>query len=424
MQASPSNRPLLSVLGGAILGLVVGVSCDMSTATPGDVAAVAAGCPDTSSVSAIAKGDWAGTFGLDAKAAGKIKSGLEAALELKGFAAKLDGDLKVACGGLAKDLGKGGDFGSGTDACKAAASAVGEFKAKLGAGAKIKLDFEPPRCTASMDAMADCVAKCDATVEPGKVDVKCEKGKLAGTCEAECKGSCELSGAAKCEGKCTGKCDANFSGSCGGECKGKCNGKTQSGGQCNGKCEGSCSAQADGQCGGNCSGSCKLSGSAKCSGTCHGECSVQMKAPKCEGKMEPPKASAECNAKCEAKLTAEVECTPAQVVVLVDGKVDAEAAGKFKAALTKHLPGVLKVAVGLKDQAVGVAGNVKVVIEGVESTIKAMSDAQVAARLTACVAAPFKAAFDAAASVQANVSVSVEVQASASASGSASGKAG
>lgn len=426
MQATPSNRPLLSILCGSILGLVVGSSCDMGTATPGDLASAAAGCPDTSSVSAAAKADWAGTFGIDAKAGAKIKSGVEAALELKGFAAKLDADLKGACGGLATDLGKGGEFGSGTDACKAAMSALGEAKAKIGAGAKIRLDVEPPRCSASMDAYADCVGKCDVDVDPGKVEVKCEPGKLAGTCDAECKGTCDISGSAKCEGKCSGKCDAKFSGTCGGECNGKCDGKTQSGGQCNGKCEGSCSAQASGTCGGNCSGSCKLSGSAKCSGTCHGECSVQMKAPKCEGKMEPPKASAECNAKCDAKVTAEVECTPAQIVVAFDGKFDAAAAAKYKAALQKHLPGVLKIAIGLKDQAVGVAGNVKVVVDGVQATIKSMSDAQVGARLAACVAAPFKAAFDAAASVQANVSVSVDVQASASgsASGSAGGSAG
>lgn len=426
MHATPSSRPLLSIFVGAVLGLVVGSSCDTSTAVPGagDVAAAAAGCPDTSSVSAIAKGDWSGTFGLDAKTANKIKGGLEASLELKGFAGKLDADLKGACGGLAKDLGKGGDFGNGTDACKAAIAALGEAKAKLGGGVKIKLDFEPPRCEASMDAYADCVGKCDVDVKPGEVEVKCEKGKLSGQCEAECKGTCELKGSAKCEGKCTGKCDANFKGTCGGECKGKCDGKTQSGGQCNGKCEGSCSAEASGSCGGSCSGSCKMSGSAKCDGTCHGECSVQMKAPKCEGKMEPPKASAECNAKCDAKVTAEIECKPAQIVVAFDGKFDAEAAAKYKAALQKHLPGVLKIAVGLKDQAASVAANVKVVAEGVQATIQGMSDAQVAARLTACVAAPFKAAFDAAASVQANVSVSVDVQASASASGSASGSAG
>ena len=38
----------------------------------------------------------------------------------------------------------------------------------------------------TIDAMASCVAECDASVEPGSVEVQCEKGKLSGTCEAEC----------------------------------------------------------------------------------------------------------------------------------------------------------------------------------------------------------------------------------------------
>ena len=46
--------------------------------------------------------------------------------------AKIDADLKTACGNLAHDLGASGDFGSGQDACKAAAKAIGDAKAKLG----------------------------------------------------------------------------------------------------------------------------------------------------------------------------------------------------------------------------------------------------------------------------------------------------
>ena len=234
-----ANTSLLSILAGAFLGLVVGTSCDTaSTTVPGDLAQAAAGCPDTSSIAAAAQADWTSTFGIDAKTGGQIKAGVEAALELDAFAGKLDADLKAACGGLAKDLGKGGDFGNGQDACKAAISAMGEAKAKIGGGVKFALAMKPPHCTASMDAYADCVGKCDVNVKPGSAEIKCEPGKLAGTCDAQCKGTCELKGAAKCEGTCNGSCDANFSGKCGGECNGKCNGKTQSGGSCAGKCEG------------------------------------------------------------------------------------------------------------------------------------------------------------------------------------------
>lgn len=422
-----SSRLLTTALVGTIAGLLVGSSCDLATATPADVAAAAAGCPDTSSVAAIARFDWAKEFKLDAKVGGQIKAGLEAALELKGFAAKLDADLKGACGPLAADLGKPGEYGDGKSACKAAIAAIGDIRAKIGGNAKLVLDVVPPRCSASLDAMADCVGKCEGTLDPGKAEVACEPGKLAGTCDAECKGSCTLDAAAKCEGTCKGSCSASFTGKCGGKCDGKCDGKAMKGGTCNGKCEGSCSASAEGKCGGQCSGSCEMHAAAKCSGTCHGECSVQMKAPKCEGKIDPPKASAECKARCDAKVTAELQCTPGHVAVRIDGAVDAEAAAKYKAALEKHLPAVLHVAVGMKDQALHVAGSVKAVVEGVQKVVVSLeANPEIGARLAACVAAPFKAAFDAAASVKANIDVSVEVHASASASahGSAKGSAG
>ena len=408
------------VLVGAALA-----SCDtVSTVAPGGITNVVAGCPDVSSIQAAAQADWAAEFGLDAGVATKIKSGVVAALELDAFAGKLDADLKAACGGLATDLGASGDWKDGPSACKAAMTAIADIKGKLGASAKLELAIEPPRCAASMDAMADCVAQCDASVDPGSVKVECEPGKLSGQCDAQCSGTCNVEAGAACEGTCKGSCDASFSGSCGGACTGKCDGKKVDGAACAGKCEGSCSAEASGQCGGKCSGACEMKAAGKCEGTCTGECSVEMKAPKCEGEMEPPKASAECNAQCETKVQAEVECTPGRVVVLVDGAADAGAAAKYKAALEKNLPAVIEVAVGMKDQALGVAGNVKGVVEGVQAAVASVkASPQVGARLTACVAAPFKAAIDAAASVKANVDVSVEVQASASASASASGSA-
>jgi hypothetical protein len=408
---------------GLLFALVGGVSCDLQSAAPADLVGAAAGCPDVSSASAAAKADWAKEFGIDVEVGKKIKAGVVAALELDAFAGKIDADLVAGCGGLATDLGKAGPYKNGSEACKAAIDAMAAIKAKMGAGVKMSLVAQPPHCAASLDAAAQCVAECEANVDPGSVEVKCEPGKLSGQCEAECKGSCELQAAAKCEGTCNGSCDAKFSGSCAGKCDGKCDGKTSKGASCAGKCEGTCTAGAEGSCGGKCEGECKLSGAAKCEGTCHGDCSVQMKAPKCEGEVEPPKASAECKAQCNAKLQAQVECTPPRVALAIEGGADAAAVAKYKAAIEKNLPLVLKVAVGMKDGALKAAGNVKAVVEGVQVAVKSAGSAQVGARIAACVAAPFKAAFDAAASVQANVSVSVDVQASASASGSASGSA-
>jgi hypothetical protein len=435
MTSSPKSSTRF-VIGAAILVPALAAlslsSCDkigIDSTSPGGIASAAANCPDVSSVSAIMKIDWAKEFGIDASAAGSVKAGVRAAVELQGFAADIDAKLLTACGNLARDLGKEGKYENGGEACKAAMDVIAEVKGKLGASAKIALEIEPPRCRASIDAMADCVAECDANVEPGKVDVQCEPGKLSGTCDAQCTGRCDLTAAAQCSGTCEGSCSANFSGSCGGQCKGTCDGKKSEGASCTGKCVGSCSALAEGTCGGQCDGSCEMKAAGQCNGQCTGSCSTEMKAPTCEGEIEPPKASAECNAACETEVQADVKCEPARVALVVQGSADAQLAATFRAAVERNLPAILEIAVGMKDQALGVAGDVKAVVGGVEATIKSLKSApEVGARLTACVAMPFKAAFDAAASIKANVDVSVNVQASvtasASGSGSASGKAG
>ena len=380
-------------------------------------------CPDMANLDAVAKFDWSKEFKLDVTAGAKLKGGVTAALELKDIAAQIDGDLKTACGGLAKDLGAGTEFKSGEEACKAAIKAMGDFRAKLGANAKIALSIDAPKCSASMDAYADCAGSCDASVKGPSAKVECKGGEISGTCDAQCSGSCELKAAAKCDGTCSGSCDATFSGTCSGSCDGKCDGKAtaKGGASCAGKCEGKCDAGGKGSCGGKCGGSCELKAAAKCDGTCSGKCSAEFKAPKCSGEVQPPKMSADCKASCDAKVSGKLACTPAKVSLKIEGAADAQAAAKYKAALEANLPGVLKVAIGMKDRVEGVAGSVKGVVDGAQVAVKgAVSGGPMAAAaLTACVAMPFKGAIDAAASIKASVNVSVDVKASASASGSA-----
>lgn len=379
-------------------------------------------CPDMAKIEAIESFNFEQEFKLKAEVAAKIKGGVTAAVQMKALADKIDADLKVACGQLAHDLGAQGDFKDGQEACKAAAKAVGDLKAKFGANAKITLDVSEPHCGASIDAYADCAGHCDASVKGGAAAIKCEPGKLQGECSAKCTGDCELGAAAKCTGECSGTCDADVKGSCSGKCTGKCDGKAmdaKANGHCEGTCEGKCDANVKGECNGKCAGSCHMSGAAECKGTCTGSCSAEMKAPKCTGKVEPPQMSAECKAKCDASVRAKVECTPPHIVVKVNGSADAAASDKFVAVVTKDLPAVLKVAIGVGKQAVELAGNMKTVIEGAQAGIQSAGDAMTTTRLTACVAAPFKGALDAVASVQANVSVSVSVQASASGSAKA-----
>jgi hypothetical protein len=383
---------------------------------------VAGNCPDMAKIEAIESFDFEKEFKLKADVAAKIKAGAEAAVEMKALSDKIDGDLKVACGNLAHDLGAQGDFKDGQEACKAASKAIADVKAKFGASAKVKLEATEPHCGVEVHAYADCAGHCDATVKPGSAQVKCEGGKLQGQCSGKCQGECEASAAAQCTGECRGTCDADVKGACSGKCGGKCDGKVmdaKANGKCDGTCEGKCDAEVQGECKGKCGGECKISGSAECKGTCSGSCSVEMQAPKCTGKVEPPQMSAECKAKCDASMQAKAECTPPHVIVRVVGAADAAAEAKFRTAIEKDLGAVLKVAVGTGKGAVQLADNLEVVVKGVQASLSGAGDPMTIGRLTACVEAPFKGAFDAVASVKASVNVSVNVQASASGSAKA-----
>lgn len=359
------------------------------------------------------------SWGLDAKLEGKVKAGLSAAATLKDVAAKLEGDVTMACSTLAKDLGATDDQLKGAKpdtACNLAAKLVGDVKAKVKGSISVKA--KEPRCEASISAMADCAAKCDATVKPGEVDVKCEGGKLSGTCGAQCSGTCSVDAGAECtgscSGSCSGSCEASFSGKCGGDCQGKCDGKNASG-KCAGTCEGKCTAQASGTCGGKCSGKCDakcdVEAKGECKGTCTGECSVKMEAPKCTGTVKPPEMSAECKGSCDAQVSGKVECTPPSVEVVISGAADVEAAAKLKTVLAKDLPMLLKVTVGMKGPLEKAAAGAKASIEGVSAVVQGGADA--ALKVGGCVAAAMKAQVDA------SVSINVSVKASASASGSA-----
>jgi hypothetical protein len=100
------------------------------------------------------------------------------------------------------------------------------------------------------------------------------------------------------------------------------------------------------------------------------------------------------------------------VFVKVEGAADAEAAMKLKGALTKNLPALLKISVGMKGKLENVVGAVKVAAEGAKAAVT--SGGAAALKVGGC----FAASLDAQA--KASVSINVSVKASASASGSAS----
>jgi hypothetical protein len=411
------SGPVISTMALALTPLLM----DCGGGLPG-VPGMPGSCPaDLNDPSAIMQAN----FGLQGELEGKVKAALAAGANLKNLAAEVEADVSLACGNLAKDLGASDDEiapkeeGPGKKAeaaCTAAVSALGKVKAA--AKGSIKLDVQPPKCSASMNAMAECAGECDANVKGGSAEVKCEGGEISGTCEAECKGSCTVEAGAECSGECGGSCEgtceANFSGQCGGNCEGKCDGK-DSKGACKGTCEGKCDAQSNGSCGGTCKGkcsaSCTMEAKAKCEGTCSGGCSAEIKEPKCSGEVKPPEMSAECKASCDAKVSGKVECIPAKVSVKLEGAADASAAGKLKAAIEKNLPAILKITLGMKGRIEGAIASVKASIEGVQAAVK--GGGQAALKVGGCLVASLKAQADA------SVSLNVSVSASASASGEA-----
>ena len=365
-------------------------------------------------------------FGLDGELEGKVKAALAASANLQAISADVEGEVVAACSGLAKDLGakddelKPKEDGPGKKAeaaCNVASKLIGEFKAK--AKGKVVVDIKPPKCEASLDASVDCAAKCDAKIKPGEVKATCEGGEISGECGAKCEGKCTVEASANCEGSCSGackgECSADISGKCDGDCTGKCDGKDSKGkcaGTCDGKCKGKADAQCNGTCKGSCSASCEMKAAGECKGTCSGKCSAEMKAPKCSGTVKPPEMSAECKANCDAEVNGKAECKPATVFVKIEGAADADASLKLKTALTKNLPALLKVSMGMKGKLESAVGSVKVAVEGAKAAVTSGGDA--ALKVGSCFAASLEA------SAKASVSINVSVKASASASGSAS----
>ncbi len=378
-------------------------------------------CPE--GLSKIAEYDFAGQFQLDADVAAKIKSGLLASLELKGFAESIDKDVRQACSGIAADLGGPTEFKTTEEACAKAGALIGETKGKLGSKAKVSFEFTPPECGASMSAMVDCAGRCDASLKGGNVEATCEGGQLQGTCEGECRGTCAPNAAVKCEGTCAGSCEVDVKAKCTGTCEGKCNGKASSGAECKGICQGKCQTKVDKQeCKGTCSGKCDIKGAAKCEGTCTGDCSVKMQAPRCTGEVRPPSMRAECKASCDTSAQLHAQCSDPRVHYRIVGASDADAAKKLQATIEKNIPVIVKLAIGLKDRIRGATHNVKQVIEGGISAGETFgnalsSDLQAKARSAALVACltPLKGALDAAGSLSVSVEVSVKVEGSVSA---------
>ena len=233
-------------------------------------------------------------------------------------------------------------------------------QASLHTEAGLEIEVEPAQCRVDAQASIMAQAECDAEFDPGSAMVKCE-----GSCEVEasanvecgadvsvmctvkapsvecsgsCKGSCtvDVAAGASCSGTCNGTCDGECSfmntdgqweGECSGTCEGSCTTEFNAEASCDGTCEGECTAEApDGNCEGGIRASCE--GSASAMVDCQGSC---------DGNVEPPMASAECNASAKANASFNMECTPPSIDVryqlAVGANVDVEAQARFVAAV-------------------------------------------------------------------------------------------
>ncbi len=296
-------------------------------------------------------------FGLKGQVKGQFVALAQASADLSAVATGALTDVAVACESIARDVGASDDDINTVDSMtgdptaktkawcdlatatiKASFSATGKFKATIG------VDFQPPTCSASVSAQANCEAGCTVDGQcTADAMVTCEGGKLptvdcTGSCAAtvdvpsvSCTGSCD----AQCTGGCTAKANATI------DCEGKCDGSctvdgtaasgsgVQADGTCKGKCDGTCTAsggasvKCDGTCSGQCKGTCTASGgSAKFE--CNGKCDVTAGTPpRCEGSAQLDcDVSADCQANCSASVKAKAQCTPPKVAVVLSASAD------------------------------------------------------------------------------------------------------
>ena len=258
-----------------------------------------------------------GDFG-DGERASRFEVFMEASAAFTTAVAELSTSLRKACASMGTELGMSQSELSGNtkEVCDRVSARLRKDLQELRASAAVDIEVvaAPPRCEVDMKAYADCAARCDTSVEPAKVDLKCEGGEIVGTCSGACAGSCMT----KASGSCGGTCE----GSCRGACDGQCS-MTDASGNCDGQCSGTC--------GGSCEGSCRVEGQASCQGECSGGCSVEYENPRCTGEVRPPKVSAECQASCDAEFSAKLDCQPGRAELRVSGDFDGKLRKKLDA---------------------------------------------------------------------------------------------
>ncbi|MBX3234331.1 MAG: hypothetical protein KIT84_21700 [Labilithrix sp.] len=399
--ASLGKRLLLGSFGA---GVVLVLSCGSPPAKP-PVVPVSDRCPDITKADDVAAFDFVQEHALSRAAADRMKAAILAGLEVEALAEKLDADLGIACAQIVHDLGKGGDYHSGLEACTAAVKAVQEARAKLGPKTQTQLVVRKPMCLVDASLVTKCASLCDSSVPSEKAKSECAES--AGRCDGDCEGGCEPKGPASCGGTCEGTCEGTIKGTCGGRCTGTCDGKKVNG-PCLGVCAGTCASAVEAECKGLCNGTCRLTKAGICGdGVCAGKCTVELADPKCAGEFSPPAVSAECRARCDLAVMNKTECGLPQVGYLVvsPSAKDAEA---MKAAIDKAFPALLKILAELGPQGAARVQKAQQLIDAARASFKEIArsggNAPAAeAQLRKCFEEPFKKAVAAAAAAKSSI---------------------
>lgn len=283
--------------------------------------------------------------------------------------------------------------------------------ARAAAGVTVALEMVPPQCEVSMDAYASCAAQCQADIQPGELEARCEGGEIRGTCTGNCTGRCAVEVSGQCGGACEGTCTGSCTGVCRGTCDGQCSARGPDG-QCNGTCRGTCTGTCSAGCTGTCTGTCEVSGQAQCSGECRGGCSVAYTEPRCTGRVVPPRVDADCRAACDARVNAQARCTPARAHLRVTGNLSGDLAARVERARTAIESNYEQI-LTLRARVERLASSASEFVSSLREVSGAVGELGV--RAGTCAVAAVTGAARAAASVQVSVRVSIEVSGSVSA---------
>lgn len=368
---TPTSRALTVAFATA----AVAGACNFLSSGAGQTTSNLAGLAGGVACPALASGGDALAVQYTAKAELNAKVGafVQAAKDLQRLAVQMDAEITGACRKIGADIGVAPAAMQPHDNLGPSQAACGAVSAKiqglLKGGVKLQASYTPPKCEVDASAKARCSGRCEVDVDPGQIVASCTPAKLSGRCQGTCKG--------QCDGRCSGQCN--------GECAVK-----DAQGRCAGKCEGTCQG--------------------KCDATCHASCEGTWQAPKCEGKVTPPKVDADCKASCQASVKFAAQCSRPQL----DIKTSAEAAAlsKLVASLSANLPVLLAAQIKLSRE---VGGEIQTLVRlGGELRGKLQGSGE---KAIACVTAAASAV------ASASISVNVSIKASASVSGAANASA-